>query len=305
MKEQHIHRFKTIAEFHTMAGLPGPEHPLVSLVDYSKVVYQTTDNQITWVQDFYSIGLKRNLQGKIRYGQQPFDFDEGIMTFVAPGQVLSLELTKQDAPPSGWLLLLHPDFLWKTPLATTIRQYDFFGYDVNEALFLSEKEETILTELMRNIEKEYHSNIDNFSQSIIIAQVELLLTYSERYYQRQFITRKISNHRVLEQMEQVLDDYFAEGEPINTGLPTVQYVAGKLNISPNYLGSLLKTLTNKTTRQHIHDKIIDKAREKLTSTQMTVSEIAYELGFEHPQSFSKFFKANTNQSPLEFRSSFN
>jgi AraC family transcriptional activator of pobA len=305
MKDKHIHRFSSIGSFHTISGLPKPEHPLVSLVDYGKVEYQTDENEISWIQDFYSLGLKRNIQGKFRYGQQQYDFDEGLMAFVAPGQVVKIAVDKPEIKPSGMLLFIHPDFLWNTPLAKKIQQYDFFGYTVNEALFMSEKEETIITDIMQNIQREYHSNIDQFSQNIIIAQIELLLNYCERFYQRQFITRKITNHQILERLERILDDYFNSDDLISKGLPSVQYISGKLNISPNYLGSLLKTLTKKTTRQHIHEKLVEKAKEKLSTTYLSVSEIAYGLGFEHPQSFSKFFKMKMKQSPLEFRASFN
>lgn len=305
MKDEHIHRFNSISSFHAISGLPKPEHPLVSLVDYSKVEYQTDENEISWIQDFYSLGLKRNIQGKFRYGQQQYDFDEGLMAFVAPGQVVKIVVDKPDIKPSGTLLFIHPDFLWNSPLAKKIKQYNFFGYAVNEALFMSEKEETIIIDIMKSIEREYHSNIDQFSQNIIIAQIELLLNYCERFYQRQFITRKITNHQILERLEKVLDDYFNNDNLISKGLPSVQYISGELNISSNYLGSLLKTLTKKTTKQHIQGKLVEKAKEKLSTTYLSVSEIAYELGFEHPQSFSKFFKTKIKQSPLEFRASFN
>jgi len=305
MKNKNIHTFSTISEFHKMSGLPKPEHPLVSLVDYGLVEYQTEEKQITWVQNFYSIGLKRNIQGKFRYGQQQYDFDEGLISFVAPGQLVHLAVEKPSIKPTGLLLFIHPDFLWNTSLAKKIKQYEFFGYAVNEALFMSNKEENIITDIMQHIQREYHSNIDKFSQNIIIAQIELLLNYCERFYQRQFITRKKSSHRLLERLETILDDFFDNNSLINKGLPTAQHIAGTLNVSPNYLGSLLKTLTGQTTQQHIHNKLIEKAKERLSTTNLSVSEIAYELGFEHPQSFSKLFKTKTKVSPLEFRQSFN
>ena len=305
MKSKNIHTFNTISEFHKMSGLPKPEHPSVSLVDYGLVDYQTDEKEISWVQHFYTIGLKRNIQGKFRYGQQQYDFDEGLLSFVSPGQLVHLTVEKPEVKPTGFLLLIHPDFIWKTSLAKNIKQYDFFGYAVNEALFLSEKEETIITDILLNIQREYHSNIDTFSQNIIIAQIELLLNYCERFYQRQFITRKKSSHQILERLENVLNEHFNNDDLINNGLPTAQYIAGILNVSPNYLGSLLKTLTGQTTQQHIHEKLIERAKEKLSTTNLSVSEIAYELGFEHPQSFSKLFKTKTNLSPLAFRQSFN
>jgi AraC-like DNA-binding protein len=228
------------------------------------------------------------------------------MFFMSPGQVFSIEFNKDEKlEQSGWMLLVHPDFLWNTPLARTIRQYEYFDYSVNETLFLSDKEEAIIAGIMQNIEQEYRSNIDKFSQSIIIAQLELLLAYSERFYQRQFITRKITNHRILDRLEELLTEYFNSGSLIEKGLPTVHYIAERLHVSPSYLGGLLKNLTGLNTQQHIHEKLIGKAKEKLSTTDLSVSEIAYELGFEHPQSFSKLFKAKTNLSPLKFRQSFN
>ena len=294
----------TISEFHKISGQPGPHHPLISLIDYGLVDYQIDEEVINWVQQFYSIGLKRNIQHRFRYGQETYDFDEGLLSFVAPGQLVQLTMDKPAVKPTGWLLLIHPDFLWNTSLAKKMKQYEFFGYAINEALFLSEKEELIVTDIFQNIRREYLSNIDKYSQNIIIAQIELLLNYCECFYQRQFITRKKSSHQILERVETVLDDYFNSDSLIDKGLPSAQYIAGLLNVSPNYLGSLLKTLTGQSTQQHIHEKVIAKAKEMLSTTTLSVSEIAYELGFEYPQSFSKLFKTKTSLSPLEFRQSF-
>jgi AraC-like DNA-binding protein len=289
-----------------MSGLPKPEHPLVSLVDYGLVEYQTDESEISWMQNFYSIGLKRNIHGKFKYGQQQYDFDEGLMTFVAPRQVVSITVDKNQAvKPTGLLLFIHPDFLWNTHLAKSIAKYEFFGYNVNEALFMSEKEEDIITDILKNIQREYHSNIDKFTQNIIIAQIEQLLSYCERFYQRQFITRAKTNHEVLAKVEAVLDNYFNDQNLLEKGTPSAQYLAEQLHLSPNYLGSLLKSLTGNSTQTHIHEKLIEKAKEKLSTTNLTISEIAYELGFEHSQSFSKLFKSKTKLSPLEFRASFN
>ncbi len=301
-------RIKTITEFHNLYQLPKPEHPLISIVDYAVLAQTKNANGITTtVADYYSVSVKRGLSQKMRYGQQEYDFDEGIMYFLGPGQVLH---TTPAAPagtsPSGWILLVHPDFLWNSPLAASIKRYEYFDYAVNEALFLSEKEEAILNNIIENIKLEYHTNIDRFSQSIIISQLETLLSYAERFYQRQFITRKISNHRILDRLDHLLSGYFADETRLTKhGLPTVHDIAAELNVSPNYLSGMLKVLTGQSTQQHIHDKLIEKAKEKLTTTDMTVSEIAYSLGFEHPQSFSKLFKAKTLSSPMEFRQSFN
>lgn len=307
MANKQIQRIKTISEFHRIGGLSKPEHPLISVVDYQEIRHSPENNQISWIQDFYTIGLKRNVCGKFRYGQQEYDFDEGLLSFIAPEQVFSIEVLDSEkiAQPSGWLLLIHPDFLWNTSLAKTIKQYEFFGYAVRESLFLSEKEEAIIIGVIQNIRQEYHNNIDKFSQGIIISQIELLLNYADRFYNRQFITRKITNHKTLDRLEKLLTDYFNGDHQVEKGLPTVQDISDKLNMSPNYLSSLLKTLTGQSTQQHIHNKLIEKAKEKLSTTELSVSEIAYALGFEHPQSFSKLFKTKTNLSPLAFRQSFN
>lgn len=306
MSNKQIYKFNSIAEFHKMSGLPRPEHPFVSLLDYGMVDYQTDETEISWMQNFYSVGLKRNIQGKFKYGQQQYDFDEGLMTFVAPKQVVSITIDKtQTVKPSGLLLFIHPDFLWNTNLAKAISKYEFFGYNVNEALFMSEKEEMVITDILKNIQREYHSAIDKFTQNIIIAQIEQLLGYCERFYQRQFITRAKTNHQILAKVESILENYFNDDNIIEKRTPTAQYLAEQLNLSPNYLGSLLKSLTGNSTQTHIHEKLIEKAKEKLSTTNLTVSEIAYELGFEHSQSFSKLFKSKTKVSPLEFRASFN
>jgi AraC family transcriptional activator of pobA len=300
------YRIKTISEFHQLRGLPKPEHPLVSVVDYSAIRHSSEFNVTSWTLDFYSISLKRNSAAKIKYGQQEYDFDEGVMFFMAPGQVFRVEINDNvPVKHSGWMLLIHPDFLWNTSLAKTIKKYEYFDYSVNEALFLSEKEEETLYNIIQNIWQEYHSNIDKFSQDIIISQIETLLNYGERFYHRQFITRKKSNHQVLDQLEKLLADYFDHEDLMKSGLPTVKYISDKLNISPNYLRGLLKVLTGQNTQQHIHNKLIEIAKEKLSTTDLSISEIAYALGFEHPQSFSKLFKTKTNLSPVEFRQSFN
>jgi AraC-like DNA-binding protein len=295
-------RVKTISELHRMRGLPQPEHPLVSIVDYAAM---RPGENIPITLDFYSVAIKRGV-GKLFYGQQQYDFDEGVMYFLAPNQVLrSNPGASASSDRSGWILYFHPDFLWNTNLAKIIRQYDFFDYSVHEALFLSQKEEDVINGIVQNIKQEYHSNIDKFSQTIIISQIETLLNYSKRFYERQFITRKVINHQILDRLENLLDDYFGKGNAGLRGLPGVQFIADTLNVSPGYLSGLLKNLTGKSTQEHIHEKLIEKAKEKLSTTDLSVSEIAYELGFEHAQSFHKLFKSKTHQSPQEFRSAFN
>ncbi len=299
-------RIKTISEYHKLLGLPKPEHPLITVINFESIKHIPGNRPVSLIFDFYSISLKRNCNAKFRYGQQQYDFDEGIMFFMSPGQVFGIEVANnEEIRHTGWMLLIHPDFLWNTPLAKTMKKYDFFDYSVNEALFLSEKEEATIIGLMQNIQLEYHSNIDKFSQDIIISQLELLLNYADRFYHRQFITRKITNHHILDRLEDILTDYFNSDTLAKKGLPTVQYIADTLNVSASYLSGLLKMLTGQSTQQHIHNKLIEKAKEKLSTTDLSVSEIAYELGFEHSQSFSKLFKIKTNVSPLEFRASFN
>ena len=301
-----VQRLKTISEFHRLRGLPTPQHPLISVLDYSQIKHSPESYTISTVLDFFNIALKKGVSGKIIYGQKEYDFDDGIMFFIAPNQVFKIERnTNSISDSSGWMLLVHPDFIWNTPLAKTIKKYEYFGYSVNEALFLSTKEEATINGIIQNIQQELNNNIDQFSQQIIISQIETLLNYAKRFYQRQFITRKKANHQIVEQLENLLTDYFNSRELSQKGLPTVQLVSEKLNISVSYLRGLLKTLTGQSTQQHIHDKLIEKAKEKLSTTNLSISEIAYELGFEYPQSFSKLFKIKTNLSPIGFRQSFN
>ncbi len=306
MSSQAIFHIKTISQYHRFNELPKPEHPLISVVKFEDIKRIPSIGTTSIINNFFTIALKNNFKGKLRYGQQDLDFDEGVMHFMSPKQVLTFDVTEGNIlKHSGWLLLIHPDFLWKTSLSKKIKDYQYFTYKVNEALHLSDKEETMVTGIIENISNEYQTNIDNLSQDVIIAQIELLLTYCERFYQRQFITRKIANHTILNRLELLLNDYFKMDDLATKGLPTVQYISEVLNISPNYLSRLLKTLTGQSTQQFIHDKLIDFAKEKLSTTELSVNEIAYELGFEHPQSFSKLFKTKTNFTPLEFRQSFN
>lgn len=298
------HRNKTINDYHKLMGLPKPEHPLISVINFNSIKHLPGNRSITMVDEFYSVALKRNFNGKMKYGQQQCDFDEGILFFISPGQVFSIEIN-EEIKHTGWLLLIHPDFFWNKALARAVKKYEFFSYSVNEALHLSDKEENMLLDIMQNIAQEYHSNIDKFSQRVIIAQLELLLTYADRFYHRQFLTRKITNHKTLDSLDDMLNAYFESNDLLKKGLPTVQFVADELNVSPNYLSGLLKVLTGQSTQQHIHNKLIDKAKERLSNNDLSISEIAYQLGFEHSQSFNKLFKQKTNLSPTAYRNSFN
>jgi len=298
-------RIKSISDFHRLRGLPKPEHPLISVIRADAFTHLSGRDSMNMVFDFYFIALKRIEGVKYKYGQLQYDFkDNGTLFFMSPNQVLNIEINKQEIPEnqSGWMLLIHPDFIWNTSLAKNIHKYEFFDYSVNEALSLSGKEEKIIRGIIENIEQEYQSNIDKFSKQIIISHIEALLNYSERFYYRQFITREKANHQILTSLEKLLTGYFNNDDLVSKGLPTVHYVAEKLNVSTSYLGSLLRVLTG---QKHIHGKLIEKAKEKLSTSDLSVSEIAYELGFEHSQSFSRLFKSKTKLSPLEFRTSFN
>ncbi|RIV23901.1 AraC family transcriptional regulator [Fibrisoma montanum] len=296
------YRIESITQLHRMMGLGKPHHPLIGIIDLKDLKADPDVNAVMF--DLYVVSLKRGCD-KLHYGQQKYDFDEGLMAFMAPGQILRGEENGVPHTLEGWMLFIHPDFLWNTSLARKIKQYDYFGYSAHEALFLSDKEETIINGIVDTIRHEYRANIDKFSQDVIVAHLEVLFTYAQRFYERQFITRKITSSKLLERVDDMLTDYFNEDDLLSRGLPTVQHIAETLNVSTKYLSSLLKQLTGQTTQQLIHEKLIDKAKEKLSTTEMSVSEIAYDLGFEHSQSFSKLFKAKTNQSPLEFRASFN
>lgn len=303
--KKEIIRIKTISDFHRLGQLPLPEHPPISVINVENVKYTAYEKPVNLIFDFYLIALK-STNGKIKYGQHTFDFDAGVMGFMAPNQVFSVELDEQqELRQSGWVLLIHPDFLWSTSLAKNIKQYDFFDYSVNEALFLSEKERIIINNIIRTIDQEYHANIDQFSKQIIITHLENLLSYANRFYHRQFLTRDKVNHQILDDLDQILQHYFDNEDSPSAGLPTVQQVSEKLNLSVSYLSRLLKLLTGQTTQQHIHAKIIEKAKEKLSHSELSVSEIAYGLGFDHTQTFSRLFKSKTSQSPSEFRQSLN
>lgn len=303
-EENSPHKFDSLSEAHRAFGLPNPMHPLISLIsgmnDRSDIIPPNGSH----VLNFYKISYQPKPQGKLKYGQDYYDFDEGGLLFAAPNQVVGSNDDTEVKKCSQYTLLIHPDFLLSYPLAKKIKTYGFFSYSANEALHLSEKEKETIISIFKIIEEELNSRIDDFSQDVIISQIELLLNYANRFYKRQFITRKAVSNDLLLRLEELLDEYF-NNESLSQGIPTVQYLSEKLNISASYLSDMLRSLTGQNARQHIHHKLIEKAKEKLSTTGLSVSEIAYELGFEHPQSFSKLFKTKTNLSPLEFRQTFN
>lgn len=306
MKKQEIpHSFTSLTEAHRAFGLPDPLHPLISLIGSGVIEGISSHPQGAHVLNFYKISYRPQLSGKVRYGQDYYDFDQGGLLFAAPNQIIGNNEPEAEQQCSLYTLLIHPDFLWGHPLAKKIKQYGFFSYSANETLHLSEKEKEVIINIFKNIKDELESRIDDFSQDVIISQIELLLTYANRFYKRQFITRKAINSNLLQQLEDLLEEYFNNERSLSEGLPTVHYLADQLNLSPSYLSDMLRSLTGQNAQQHIHNKLIEKAKEKLTTTSLSVSEVAYALGFEHPQSFSKLFKTKTNLSPVEFRQAFN
>lgn len=304
-KEQKaLPKMESLSDIHRAFGLPTPAHPLVSMVNGS--THQVMLNNIPQphVLNFYKISYKPSVKGKLIYGQGYYDFDEGGLLFAAPNQIIGNQGTNEGEVCSQYTLLIHPDFFWGYPLAKKIKQYGFFSYTTNEALHLSEKEKDRIISIFRHIDEELTSRIDDFSQDVIISHIELLLNYANRFYKRQFITRKAINTTLIAKLEEILEAYFSNNISTKQGIPTVQYLAERLHISASYLSDMLRLQTGENTQHFIHDKIIDKAKEKLSITNLSVSEVAYDLGFGHPQSFNKLFKAKTNMSPLAFRKSF-
>lgn len=301
-------KFDSISDAHRAFGLPKPKHPLISLIGGAMIPAEGVKRpEGAHVLNFYKISYRSKPGGKLRYGQHYYDFDSGGLLFASPHQLIGggaeEESPMEDC--SLYALLIHPDFLLGHPLAKKIRQYGFFSYSANEALHLSEQEKAMVIAVFEMIRQELDSRIDDFSQDVILSQIELLLNYANRFYKRQFITRKAVNNDMLQRLEEVMEAYFGHEVALRRGLPTVAYLAEELHISPSYLSDMLRSLIGQNAQQYIHDKLIGKAKEKLSTTDLTVSEVAYELGFEHSQSLSKLFKAKTNLSPSEFRKTFN
>ncbi|GEN76903.1 AraC family transcriptional regulator [Chryseobacterium hagamense] len=284
-----------------MFGLPKPGHPLVSFIRLEEMKMPDEVLPDYLALDFYKIAYKDTL-GKAKYGQHHYDFGEGGLVFTAPGQLFEKPHANKV---NGCLILLHPDFFLSYPLAKKIRQYGFFSYAADEALHVSEKEKAILFSVFDIIDEELKGRTDDFSQDVVISQIELLLNYSSRYYKRQFMTSRAANDHLIEKFEKVLDSYFSDDGPLKNGLPSVQDVADRLNVSASYLSDMLRSLTGLNTQQHIHHRLIETAKEILSTTGLSVSEIAYRMGFEYPQSFTRLFKSKTGRTPLEFRQSFN
>jgi AraC family transcriptional activator of pobA len=296
-------KLESITEIHRILDISGPAHPLITLLDTREERINLSLLPVSYVTTLYKISVVSKLGGQFRYGQGYYDFDEGSMIFTAPHQIVgSTSIYKGN---EGYSLIFHQDFLHGYPLAAKIKQYGFFSYASNEALHLSEQERATVSSIFTIIQEELNSRIDDFSHEVVIAQIELLLSYAKRFYKRQFLTRQAASSDLLQLFEELLDNYFKEGASVNHGLPTVQYLAQQLNYTPNYLSDMLRSLTGLNAQQHIHEKLIEKSKELLSTTNLTISEVAYQLGFEHSQSFSRLFKTKTSLSPVQFRQAFN
>lgn len=296
-----IYKVKSISQLHTLLGFAKPKHPLISLIDASKI--QVTEEEVgsKVIHDFYMISLKDKSCG-VEYGRNSFDFDEGVMVFSAPGQTYSPTKAIQKGDIEGWMLYFHPDLIRNTHLAEHIDDYSFFNYDVYEALHLSEEEEDTMNNCVTNIKSEYEQRIDNHSQRVIVSNLELLLNYCLRFYERQFNTRTSQNKDIVSQFEKELKTYFNKELQLEKGLPSIQFFAEKAHLSQHYFSDLLKKETGRTPKDHINDFVVEKAKNLLLGSENSISEIAYDLGFNYPHYFTRLFKSKTGYTPLEYRS---
>src|SRR5919205_370141 len=294
----------TIAEYNNMVGYQ-TYHPLVSVIDFSKATPKERADVQALNFGFYTVFYKQDKHCDIRYGRNYYDYQEGTLVFIAPGQVVSIEEDGSDYKPSGTVLLFHPDLIKATSLGNHIKDYTFFSYDVHEALHLSEEEKQIVFESFRKIEYELKRAIDKHSKKLIVSNIELFLNYCSRFYDRQFITRDHANTGVVERFESLLNEYLLSDKPQTDGIPSVAFFADSLHLSPNYFGDLIRKETGKSALEHIQAKLIDVAKEKIFQQNKSVSEIAYELGFKYPNHFSRFFKQQVGTTPNEYRSSLN
>ena len=292
----------SVKELHALMGLPGPLNPLITVIDHADETSESVNETNKLILNFYNITIKKSFKGKLKYGKNEYDFDEGTMSFIAPNQVIRID-PAEERNKIGWSLLFHPDLIQNYNLGKIIKNYNFFSYSANEALHLSDDENALVEAIVKNIDSEIKSRLDHFSQDLIVSNLDLLLNYCQRFYDRQFLTRKMVKNDFLSKFELVLSKYFQDNS--DSKLPTVENLAKQLNVSTAYLSDMLRNLTGQNTQQHIHEKLIEKAKEILINTDFTVSEISYQFGFEYPQSFSKLFKNKTTFTPTEFRKSFN
>lgn len=294
---EEIVKIDSIAQYNAMRGMT-TKHPLVAVIDVSKAQPMPARS---FNFGFYAVGLKELNLGQLRYGRRHYDYQEGSLIFIAPGQVVGLQYGVEPFAPKGWILLFHPDLISGTPLGKHMQDYSFFSYDVNEALHLSEKEKSIVIDCFSKIEYELDQNIDKYSKGLIASNIELLLNYCTRFYDRQFITRENSNKGILERLEALMTGYFSSDKPQLEGLPSVAYCAEALHLSPNYFGDLVKKETGRSAQEYIQSKVIDVAKERVFDRNKSVSEIAYELGFKYPQHFTRLFKQKTGVTPNDYR----
>lgn len=293
-----FNKLESISDIHRTVGLPGPVHPMITLIEVTELL-DMCKVPVNYVLSFYKITLVTKMEGKFRYGQGHYDFEDGSMVFAAPNQILGEVETHSNT--DGISLFIHPDFLHGYPLAGKIKQFGFFSYAANEALHTSEQEKGTIQSIFNIISQELNSRIDDFSHEVIIAQIELLLSYAKRFYKRQFITRQVTNHDLLQELEKFLNQYFEDEKAIEYGMPTVQHLADGLNYTSSYLSDMLRSLTGLTAQQHIHQWLIERSKDLLSATNLTINEVAYKLGFKYPQSFSRLFKNKTKESPAHFR----
>lgn len=304
MKE--IVSISTVSEAYQFLNLGKPKHPLISVLRLGNVLGNMDIDNLKYSIGLYQISLKDNCPFKIaNYGRNSYDYQEGTMIFTAPNQVLEYKKSENYKEDQGWTLLLHPDLIRKSELGDKISKYSFFNYASNEALHLSDEERKTVTQIVEKIETEFSNNIDIHSQTLIISNLELLLNYCLRFYERQFYTRTNLNKDIASEFEQLLKDYYNTSKQLQLGIPTVQFCGEAMNMSPKYLSDLLRKETGQRSQDHIHKYIIEKAKNKLLNSTESVSEIAYSLGFEYPQYFSTIFKKKTSMSPNGFRQSLN
>lgn len=294
---EEIVKINSIAQYNAMRGVT-TRHPLVTVIDLSKALPMPARS---FNFGLYAVGLKETNCGQLRYGRRHYDYQEGSLVFVAPGQVVGVDPGIELFALKGWALLFHPDLIKGNPLGKHIQDYSFFSYDVNEALHLSDKEKSIVIDCFAKIEYELDQNIDKHSKELIAFNIELLLKYCIRFYDRQFITRDDANKGILERFEYLLKNYFSSDKPQSEGLPSVAYCAEALHLSPNYFGDLVKKETGRSAQEYIQSKVIDAAKERLFDMNKSASEIAYELGFKYPQHFTRLFKQKTGVTPNDYR----
>lgn len=300
---ENIYKFNTINEFNELNDHK-TLHPLISVIDFSKAQPRPWKEQqsVKIHYGFYCIILKEVKCGDLKYGRNYYDYQEGTLTFVSPGQVIEIENMDPNYQPKGYGLAFDSELLHGTSLGKHIQDYNFFSYHSNEALHLSDKERSIVLDCLQKIQYELESTIDKHSKKLIVSNIEMLLNYCIRFYDRQFITRENVNRGILEKFEELLNSYFFSEKPQTTGLPSVAYCADKLNLSANYFGDIIKKETGKTAQEYIQNKIIDVAKNKIFEDERTINEIAFELGFKYPQHFSRLFKQRVGFTPNEYRS---